>query len=141
MTILSGVKQEHREYQHQPDATLDEDDPVSGQKYTILETTKDVKIYSLVAKSIWSEQPSPLEIHVTIDGNTITFTKANPASNEFYEADRQANLAESAQSLNAMGISRYVAQYYQGKSIKIEAEVTGGTVSNLSTRIKWAKKV
>lgn len=125
--------------QQQADATLSQANPVSGTKYTVLDTVNNTRIIGISAQCTWTVQPTPLEIHVTIDGETVTFTVANPATaTDYFAANSLAN-AETAQELAAAQPA--VPFLREGQSVKVEAEITGGTVSNLSARVKYAKKV
>ena len=135
-------------FKHQPDATIDVTDPVSGQKYewkdpdeNPLGTQKNVRIISIVVQCTWTVQPTPLEIHVTVDGNSITYKVTDPESAKFYSASPAAQNPASSQSL--MNISalydRNRTFLLESRSVKVEAEITGGTVSNLSARVKYAK--
>lgn len=125
--------------QHQPDATLNQSNPASGTKYTVLDTKgHKVKIISIAVKCIWTVQPTPLEIHLTIDGQALVFSQTNPASASWYIAFIDPSL-----SANGFGTSVETARrafLIEGRSVKVEAEITGGTVSNLSVRVKWAKR-
>jgi len=124
----------------QDDATLTQA-PVSGTKYTVLDTTPNVRIISISVQCTWTVQPTPLEIHITIDGKTITHTFTNPVTATDYIAFIDPTKAATAQGLSAtaaldLGLPPFLRE---GRSIKVEAEITGGTVSNLSARVKYAK--
>lgn len=124
---------------HQADATLSQANPVSGTKYTLLDTCKNCRIIGIMAKVTWTVQPTPLEVHVTIDGQTITHTKTNPASATNHFAEVWQGAAEDAQGLPDTDIGMRRNWVYEGRSIKIEVETTGGTVSSLDARVKYAK--
>jgi len=132
--------------EHQPDATINVNNPVSGTKYewgyppgTPLGTQKNVRIIEISATCTWTAQPTPLEIHLTIDGNNITFGQANPVSGFNYSPEWWPDKAEADQLMIQDGYSPYRAFLIEGRSVKIEAEITGGTVSLLSARVKWAR--
>lgn len=136
-------------FQMQADALVDMSGgtpPSSGTKYewstdgavaNALGTLKNVRLISLAAKVVWSVQPNPLEIHVTIDGQEITFTVANPVSTTWYFA-----VLNGALATGGLGTTDYAPQrafLMEGRSVKVEAETTGGTVTDLNARIKYAK--
>jgi len=123
--------------QHQADATLNQASPVSGTKYTVLDTTKNVRIISATAKVTWTVQPTPLEFHITIDGQTLIAQKVNPVSAAVNSL--QNNTPDTANLGFGNSVAGYRAFVLEGRSVKIEAETTGGTVSNLSARVKYAK--
>jgi len=127
-------------FQHQADAVLDQDNPISGQKYTVLDTTANVRIIHIGVRVQWTGQPTPLEIHITIDGRSITHTKANPVSNTWYEATIYPQDDTTSYRLDPAGDGRYRAFQYEGRAVKVEAETTGGTVTNLYARVIYAKR-
>jgi len=122
---------------HQADATLNQANPGSGTQYAVLATTRNVRIISIAVVCTWTVQPTPLEVHLTIDGNTITHTFTDPVSATWYYTSMSAALAELLQPLSATSPDRPFL--YEGRSVAITAEITGGTVSNLSARVKYAR--
>ena len=124
-------------FQHQADATLSQNNPVSGTKYTVLDTTKNVRITGVSAKCTWTTQPTPLEIHLTIDGQAINFSLNNPVSATPYEPYFSKDTSDGYLTGSDFIYSR--AFLVEGRSVKVEAEITGGTVSNLTARVKYAK--
>lgn len=123
--------------EQQPDATLNESNPISGTKYEVLATTKNVRIIGISVQCTWTVQPTPLEVHLTIDGQTVTFTFTDPATATDYFAKNASGKPETSQELNVTEPEQ--AFLREGRNVKVEAEITGGTVSNLSCRVKWAK--
>ena len=122
---------------HQPDATLSQASPVSAQVYTILDTTANCRIINMVASCTWSGQPSPLVIRVIIDGVTINFTINNPSSSLTYVAV----LAFGLPVLSVTGYDEYGKAFLlEGRSVKVQVLITGGTVSNLAGRVTYAKR-
>lgn len=129
-------------FQTQNDAVLTQPNPASGTKYTILDTTKNVQIRSISVRVSWTVQPSPLEVWVTIDGQTIKHTFANPVTATYYLAEVLAEQLATAQGLIDSATrdpSKTRDFLYEGRSIKVQAEITGGTVSALDGRVKYAK--
>lgn len=117
------------------DATLTQINPVSGTKYTVLATTANARIISACASVTWTVQPNPLQIHCTVDGqNQPEASQANPVSTTYYEIHNYPATANWAMS-NSFTVHR--AFLIEGRSIKIEAETTGGTVSALNARVKY----
>ena len=123
----------------QPDAVLSQDNPVSGTKYTVLDTRRNVRIKNISVRCTWTEQPSPLEIHITIDGQTWNFAMTDPESDKTYYICLAGNQAPGSYYLDPTDRGLGQAFMFEGRSVKIEAEITGGTVSNLYARTKWAK--
>lgn len=123
----------------QDDAYLDQANPVSGTKYAVLDTTKNVKIYAIFVYVVWTVQPL-VEVHVTIDGKVTTFTKADCITATAYYAKKNSATAETDQGLDTTDYIVYSSYLKEGQSVKVEAESTGGTVSSLKCRVKYAKK-
>jgi len=123
---------------HQADASLSQDNPISGTKYTVLDTTENVRIIDILASVTWTVQPTPLEVHITIDGRSLALSVSNPATGTPY-SPAFLNIGNEQGSLSAtLGLSTRPF-FLEGRSVKIEAETTGGTVSNLTCRVKWAR--
>lgn len=129
-------------YMHQADAAYTKAAPTSGDKYTVLDTTKKVRIISIMVKVTWTVQPTPIEVHITIDGNAIIHTQANPVSAQPYVAALDPTQDLSTQHLAIVGAADLKTGLpsfiYEGKTVKVEMETTGGTVSGLSGLVKYA---
>jgi len=123
----------------QADATLNQASPTSGTKYTVLDTVKNARILHIVVACTWTVQPTPLEIHVTIDGVAVSFSQTDPVSTSEYEAAYTSPFYDAQGMADAGTRGAYRAFLDEGRSVKVEVEITGGTVSNLSARVKYAK--
>ena len=123
----------------QADAVLAQANPVSGTKYTVLATTANVRIIGAMAKVTWTVQPNPLELHFTIDGLTVKHAQGNPVTATNYFIEEWTDAAQNTQGMNTTNYAHYRAFSYECRSIKVEAETTGGTVSALDSRVKWSK--
>lgn len=123
---------------HQADAKLTETPPTSGTKYTVLAATGKVRIISIYAKVTWTVQPDPLEVHVTVDGQTLRFQKADPVSATNYYAVFAADSTQNWQVLQTTD-EKARAFLLEGRSVKVEVETTGGTVSELACIVKYAR--
>lgn len=122
----------------QADAVLDQTNPGSGTKYTVLDTTPGTRLISISAYVTWTVQPTPLEIHGTIDGITYDWSKTDPVNNTKYHTYTDYDNAQGNQPLTT---AQVVDKNFmlEARSVKIEAEITGGTVSKLYVRAKYAK--
>jgi len=123
--------------ERQADATLNQANPGDGTQYEVLPTTRNARIIGITVICTWTVQPTPLEIHVTIDGQTLTFAKTDPVSGTYYTIELNPERAENAGYLTGWAAGYYILM--EGRSIRITAEITGGTVSNLSARVKYAR--
>jgi len=141
-SIVDAIRTELT-FQHQADAAISQDNPVSGTWYPVLNTTANVRIISISATITWAvTQPTPLEVRVTIDGNTITHFIDNPVSAAKYGAYIEEPGAEDKQSLSTALFSTYRAFMYEGRSVKVEIRITWATTqpTPLVCRVKWAKR-
>lgn len=135
---MRGASKSYPVPEQQTDASLSQA-PTSGTQYTVLDTAEHVRIISIAAVCTWTVQPTPLQIHITIDGQTMTFSKTDPVSATWYFATKIPSTAAADQELAAADLQRYMSYLLEGRSVKVTAEITGGTVSNLSARVKYAK--
>ena len=133
-------------FEQQADAAISQANPVSTTLYTVLDTTKNVRILSISAKITWAvTQPTPLEVLITIDGNTIIHLIANPTTAQDYIAKKTVHTNEANQELLAMSggtASELVSStLYEGRSVKVQARVTWATTqpTPLVCRVKYAK--
>jgi len=136
------MKKSRYEYpvpEHQADATLNQANPVSGTQYEVLATTPNARIYGIMVMVTWTVQPTPLEIHVTIDGRSLNFSQVDPVSATPYMAWFSPGRAENLQYLITIAAQNIPAFLLEGRSVRVQVETTGGTVSNLSARVKYAR--
>lgn len=138
-----GLKQ----YQHQADAVISQANPVSTTLYTVLGTTPNVRILSIAATITWATtQPTPLEIVVTIDGNSLVYGIANPVSGFPYapiHSVLDASTPEANQRLGyPFGGTDFAPFPLEGRSVKVEVRVTWGVTqpTPLVCRVKYAKR-
>lgn len=125
-------------FKQQPDATLNQDNPESGTKYEVLPTKKRCRIISIRVTCTWTVQPTPLECHITIDGQTILASQTDPVSGDAYIPNLSPT--SNGATFDTLDYSRSRAFMIEGRNVKVEVEITGGTVSNLSARVKYATK-
>lgn len=133
-------------FQHQADAYVTQASAVSGTKYewssdgtqtNKLGAQKNVRIISIAANDDWSADTTSMEVHVTIDGVALVYT-VDPNDDTWYFPDMLCHLAEASGVLGtADRVER--AFLFEGRSVKIEVESTGGTSDSLQMRVKWAK--
>lgn len=141
------MRGDHKTYEvpkHQTDAVLSQANPVSGIKYTVLDTTKNVRIIGFSAKVTWAvTQPTPLEVHITIDGQTITYSVTDPVSaTDYFPTAIQPQKVPTAYTLSTVDLFLlYRAFLLEGRSIKIEVEITWATTqpTPLVCRVVYAK--
>ena len=123
----------------QVDAVLNQANPVSGTLYPVLAASEDVRIISISINNIWTVQPSPLDAELAIDGVTVRHNKINPASATSYYAIIEEANSMANQSLATISPALTRSFLWEGQSVAVGARTTGGTVSNLTSRVKWAR--
>lgn len=125
--------------EHQPDAYLIQANPVSGQKYVVLDTTKSVRIIGLYAKITWeTTQPTLLEVYITIDGQPLKVSETDPVSGDLYHVNTA--LVGDGFTFGPDYMARR-AFLIEGRSVKIEVAITWVTTqpTPLVCRVKYAK--
>jgi hypothetical protein len=134
-------------FQDQADVAISQNNPVSDELYEVLPTTLNVRIISIGAVITWATtQPTPLDIVVTVDGQSLIFRKTNPVTNVGYEASFilcQADIQQSIASINLLSSSTpYRAFLLEGRSVRVQVRVTWATTqpTPLVCRVKWAKR-
>lgn len=128
----------HQVWEEQADVVLNQANPVSGNPYAVLATTRNVRILGVMAYVTWTVQPTPLQVHITVDGITKTYEVANPVSTTYYKARNEAGNAPANQVLDTTAWESYRPFLLEGRSVSVTAETTGGTVQVLYCRIKYA---
>jgi hypothetical protein len=127
---------------HQADAVLSQANPVSATLYPVLPTTANVRVISIETNLTWAvTQPTPLEVVMTIDGNTIIWTQANPVTATPYYARVRAGFTELTQDFEATSSSPQRSFMLEGRSVKIEVRVTWAVTqpSPLNCRVKYSR--
>lgn len=146
--LLWGIKmKKSRHFIHpcpaqQDDKYLITANPVSGTKYTVLDTTKNVRIIAISADITWATtQPTPLEVWVTIDGIEFRYVVADPISETVYFAICAEDSAPTGQTLSSTSRAPYRTFLLEGRSVKVEVEITWETTqpTPLNCRVKYAK--
>lgn len=129
-------------WQHQPDAAISQANPVSATLYTVLPTTRNVRILCINASVVWAvTQPTPLEVIVTIDGQPLTFTQVNPVSASNYQITIWPHLAEAAGVFQATNPT--VKSFdLEGRSVRVQIRITWAVTqpTPLICRVKWARR-
>jgi len=126
----------------QADAVLSQANPVSNTLYTVLATTRNVRIISIATNITWAvTQPTPIEVVFTNDGQTIVHQKGNPVSATGYTDLKDAGGTALLQYLGATDFSQYRSFMYEGRSVLVQARITWAVTqpTPLVCRVKWAK--
>lgn len=122
------------------DVTLVQANPVGGTLYEVLPVITYARIVTGYVEVTWTVQPTPIQIHLTLDGQTITHELGNPVSGTSYVIKR--NVADQAANAQILETGYIDFPYlYEATSARVQAETTGGTVQNLSSRVKYARWV
>ena len=133
-------------FQQQADAAISQANPVSTTLYEVLATTKNVRILSLAATITWAvTQPTPLEVVVTIDGQTLIYAVSNPVSAAEHVDMSLPSRAEASQQLvSPANNAEWMAHrgfLLEGRSVRVQARITWAVTqpSPLVCRVKYAK--
>jgi len=126
--------------EYQEDGYIDQANPVSGTQYEVLATTPNARIIGIGAVVTWTVQPTPLEIWIAIDGQTIRLYVDSPTNNTWYNARIYEQLSDVVGHPLSTGVMSEERTFLiEGRSIRIQAETTGGTTSRLRSRVKWER--
>jgi len=146
------LRGDHKNYyvpKHQADALVNMSGgtpPVSGTKYAwstdgsvakALGAQKNVNLLAIGVAVTWTVQPTPLEVHITIDGQVYTASFTDPVSATYYRVF--IPVSGIIELTNQTPTHSGAFSLFEGRSIKVEAETTGGTVSALNMRVKWTQ--
>jgi len=128
------------------DAVLSQANPVSTTLYEVLPTTRNVRIQSIMAAITWAvTQPTPLDVVVTVDGQTIVYTIANPVTATGYVAVILPSASEANQPLRELNLdNEYRARslgLFEGRSVRVQIRITWAVTqpTPLECRVKYAK--
>ena len=125
-----------------PDATLTQNNPVSTTLYEVLPLTSNVRIYSISVAVTWAvTQPTPLEVVLTVDNQTIIYIVGNPVSAQQYAAATQDGASEASQALSVTWFGEYRAFLMEGRQVRVQVRVTWAVTQPdpLFCRVKYAK--
>ena len=146
MLLGSGSGARVQMMQHQADAVISQNNPVSAQLYEVLATTKNVRIISLSAKITWAvTQPTNLQIVVTIDGQTLVFYSSSPGSASDYIAWIVSANSEAAQGDMHAAVGVHTdnprSSLLEGRSVRVQVRITWAVTqpTPLVCRVKYAK--
>ena len=123
----------------QTDAVLDQASPGDGEKYTVLDTKKNVRVITIACRCTWSVQATRMDVFVTVDGIALSGGVSSPASNTPYYVYVAWALEAGLIALGTSTAELRKSFLLEGRSVKVEVSVTGGTVSKLEARVKYAK--
>jgi len=122
-------------FQHMPDATLNQADPVSGISYTVLDTVENARIIGIAIKVAYTTVPN-VECHINVDGNNLTASKYDMMNSTWYMVRLSEPYENPVYSIGTHGSRAFLLE---GRSISITVEFTGGSgVKDLSARVKYA---
>ena len=114
-----------------------DDAPDLGVKNPVLPLSRNVRIYDIYSMVTWTGQPSPLEIWITLEGTIRKGEQIDPESATPYYVTRHP-LGVSAIFALTKTLPLH-AFLVEGRLVKVEVEITGGTVSNLKCFVQWGQ--
>ena len=150
--VWEGEEWYHRPPRHQADSVTIVAAPVSGTKYewragetgagAELGDQSNVRIISVAIKVTWATtQPTPIQLYLMLDGQTLLFTKTDPVTATDYLAEFRPQFLETSQALAIWAVAREYTDLLEGRSVKVECEITWAITqpTDLTMRVKWAK--
>jgi len=125
-------------FKYMADAVLSQAGAVQNTWYTVLDTTKKVRILSLMMTvSVANED---LELKMTIDGETLNGAQANAVAGTSYYCLKDAGSANILLSATGFNMGRYAA--LDANSVKIEVrKTTANGAGTLSARAVYCKRL
>jgi len=125
-------------FEHQPDATLSQANPVQNQWYTVLDVKKGVKVYSVVIL-VWTASET-LEVRVTIDGQVLVGSVEATHTTYYYVHHKLYAAAASALAIDG---NIFLLGHYpplEGREVKVEVrKTTAAGTGTLDARVVYAK--
>jgi hypothetical protein len=124
-------------FQHQPDAVLNQANPVQNTWYTVLPATDDVRIITIIG--VVQTADETIEGRLTIDGVVIQILPINFTFGTVYEAYNSSPY-NAFFTWNAPPVSGYRSFLIEGQNVKFEIrKTTAAGAGALFSRIKWAQ--
>ena len=121
---------------HQLDAVLAQESPVQNTWYTVLETSRDCKVYGVTAL-VWTTNET-IEVRVTIDGNVLVGA-VDATHTTYYYVHHKLYAEGLAIDGNPFLLGKYAP--LEGRNIKIEIRKTTAAGSGtLECRVNYAKR-
>jgi len=115
-------------FRQQPDSTGNVVNPVSNTLYTILDTVLNAQLIAFTVSVTWATtQPTNLRVIITVDGQSIIYTEANPVSGTLYFPKAYSNNAPTGMSLSTTDPHTQntpSVMLHEGASIKVEVAIT-----------------
>lgn len=135
---MRGGVADIRFYEYQAPITLNQANPISGTQYALLPTTTYVMLLVTSGVVTWTVQPSPLEMHMNLDGQTPSPARTNPVSTTVYHL-KHFSMHTNGLSIFLDATNLDSPLNMAAKSMGINLETTGGTVQNLSGQISYMR--
>ena len=132
------IRAEADVFKQQPDGWLIKAEPDDNTLYPVLEAKKNVRIIGAVVKCIWSVEPIAVELVMIVDGKTYVFIKNSPATDTWYGAI-EIDVSDALDTQMDITVMTKQAFLVEGRLVMVDMRVLGGTVSNLSGRVKWGQ--
>lgn len=102
-----------------------------------------MRIKSINVNVVHAAAPTPLEVHITIDGIAYAFTFNNPVSTTEYFCVLSPERAPANQLLFELAdynnVCLHKDELLQGKSVQVLAEITGAGATALNCRVRYER--
>lgn len=140
-TFIDGVKSVG--YVLQADAVLTQSNATETTDYTVLDTTPNVRIYSIYAEATETDTVTNLKVTITIDGVSIVHTQASVTTGTPYYCNKAAMKTAATQTMTDSDPSNAMAFLCEGRSVKVAVQCTttgsDADIDTLECRVKYGK--
>jgi len=130
-------------FKQQADAELTQNNPSNTTLYTVLATTKNVRIIGISFNITWAvTQPTAMRVYITIDGLTIISGIGAPVSGTSYHVDMVSDNVLISMPATTTDNAQIRAFLLEGRSVKVEVEVDWAVTqpTPLFCRVRYAAR-
>ncbi len=126
-------------FEHQPDATLSQSEPVKDTWYTVLDTKKNCRILGITVL-VWTTNET-LEVRVTIDGQVLVGSVEASHTTYYYVHHKLYAAAASALAIDGNVFQPGHYAPLEGREVKVEVrKTTEAGTGTLDARVVYAKR-
>jgi len=136
------MKKSRYEYpvpEYQPDAVLNQAAPVQDTWYTILDTTRNVRI--VYGRFMVATTNETLEVRITVDGQVLVSSALAATADTSYYLNHTVDFWNPNDTgFTLAATNNLLAFVLEGRSIKIDMrKTTAAGAGNLVARVRYAK--
>jgi len=134
--IVNNLLENEPVFQHMPDATLSQANPVSGTSYTVLDAVNNARIIGIAVKVTYSSTIPLVKCQITMDGVNMDAVKSDMENNTWYTVRISEPYADL---LYSIGTHASRAFLLESRNVSIALGYSGvAEVTDLNARVKYA---